>query len=36
MHNFEVLLMAKTENDKYVLADKLGNNQNNKMNIKRI
>jgi hypothetical protein len=36
MHNFEVLLMAKTENDKYVLADKLGNTQNNKMNIKRI
>lgn len=36
MHNFEVLLMAKTENDKYVLADKLGNTQSNKMNIKRI
>lgn len=36
MYNFEVLLMAKTENDKHILADKLGNTQNNKMNIKRI
>lgn len=36
MYNFEVLLMAKTENDKHILADKLGNTQNNKMNIKRM
>lgn len=36
MYNFAVLLMAKTENDKYILADKLGNTQNNKINVKRI
>lgn len=36
MYNFEVLLIAKTENDKHILADKLGNTKNNKMNIKRI